>query len=59
RFMRLPRDLTSPVAGNGLGLFICRQLAEAMGGSIWVESLGIEGDGSTFYLRLPMPPAAD
>src|SRR5579875_1182187 len=56
RFMRLPRDIASPVIGNGLRLFICRQLAEAMGGSIWVESQGIAGKGSTFHLRLPMPP---
>jgi signal transduction histidine kinase len=55
RFVRLPRELTSSVAGSGLGLFICRQLVEAMHGSIWVESTGIPGQGSTFYVRLPMP----
>jgi signal transduction histidine kinase len=25
-----------------------------MGGRIWVESTGVEGEGSTFYLRLPL-----
>lgn len=54
RFVRLPRDLTSSITGNGLGLFICRQLVEAMDGSIWVESAGIEGEGSAFHLRLPV-----
>ncbi len=56
RFTRLPRDLASSVEGNGLGLYLCRVLAESMGGAIWAESTGIEGEGSTFHLRLPVPP---
>jgi signal transduction histidine kinase len=56
RFVRLPRDLASPVNGNGLGLYLCRVFAEAMGGSIWVESSGIPGEGSEFHLQLPLPP---
>lgn len=55
RFVRLPRDLASTVVGNGLGLYVCRICAEAMGGRIWVESSGIEGEGSTFHIRLPAP----
>jgi signal transduction histidine kinase len=59
RFVRLPRDLASATVGNGLGLYLCRELTEAMGGRIWVESTGVEGEGSTFYLRLPLaPPSA-
>jgi signal transduction histidine kinase len=54
RFVRLPRDLASATVGNGLGLYLCRELAEAMGGHIRVESIGVEGEGSTFYLRLPV-----
>ncbi|HEU5367017.1 MAG TPA: ATP-binding protein, partial [Ktedonobacterales bacterium] len=57
RFVRLPRDLASNVVGNGLGLYVCRICAEAMGGRIWVESTGVEGEGATFHLRLPVPPA--
>jgi signal transduction histidine kinase len=56
RFVRLPRDLASNVVGNGLGLHLCRILAEAMGGTIWVESTGVEGEGSTFIVRLPAQP---
>ncbi len=57
RFTRLPRDLASSVEGNGLGLYLCRVMAESMGGAVWAESSGVEGEGSTFHLRLPVPPA--
>ena len=40
------------VAGTGLGLYIGRALAEAMGGSLTVRSAD-DGAGSTFSLRLP------
>lgn len=56
RFVRLQRDLASNVPGNGLGLYLCQAYAQAMGGTIWVESAGIEGEGSTFHVRLPLPP---
>lgn len=58
RFVRLPRDIASTVHGTGLGLYLCRVFTEAMGGSIWVESTGAPGEGSTFHVRLPMPPRA-
>jgi signal transduction histidine kinase len=56
RFVRLPRDLASTVPGNGVGLFLCRVLTEAMNGTIGVESTGVEGEGSTFWVRLPAAP---
>lgn len=52
RFVRLERDMNSPIRGAGLGLYICRQLIQAMGGRIWVESTGIPGEGSTFIFTL-------
>jgi len=52
RFVRLERDMNSPVRGAGLGLYICKQLLTAMGGEIWVESSGIPGEGSSFVFML-------
>jgi signal transduction histidine kinase len=54
RFVRLERDIASSVTGTGLGLAICRSYVEAMGGTIWVESTGVPGEGSTFRFTLPL-----
>ncbi len=53
KFVRLQRDVSGPIRGTGLGLYICKQLVEAMGGQIWVESSGIAGQGSCFSFTLP------
>jgi signal transduction histidine kinase len=58
RFVRLPRDLASNIMGNGLGLYLCSVYCEAMSGHIWVESTGIPGEGSTFFIQLPVAEAA-
>ena len=39
------------VEGSGVGLSLCKSLAEAMGGTIGVESA--VGEGSTFWIELP------
>jgi signal transduction histidine kinase len=56
RFVRLDRDMNSPVRGAGLGLYISEQLVQAMGGRIWVESSGVPGEGSTFSFALQRAP---
>jgi signal transduction histidine kinase len=53
RFVRLERYMVGTSRGSGLGLAITRQLVEAMYGTIWVESSGIDGEGSTFSFTLP------
>ena len=45
----------SGVPGTGLGLALCKQLVEAMGGSVGVRSEA--GVGSCFTVRLPAAPA--
>ncbi len=41
------------IAGTGLGLYICRQLAWAHGGDLWAESAG-DGVGAAFHIALPL-----
>jgi signal transduction histidine kinase len=52
KFVRLKRDQSGPITGSGLGLYICKLLVEAMQGQIWVESSGVEGEGSQFCFTL-------
>lgn len=54
-FEQADNSNTRLYGGSGLGLTICRRLAELMGGSIWAES--VLGQGSTFYVELPFEVA--
>lgn len=53
RFTRLESAKKSTQQGAGLGLYLCRQLVEAMGGRIWMESDGVPGEGASFFVALP------
>jgi PAS domain S-box-containing protein len=55
-FTQADASTTRRYGGTGLGLYICRQLAELMGGRVDMESRG--GKGSRFWVDLPLAPAA-
>lgn len=51
KFYRVDNAETNQIGGTGLGLYLCRRLAETMGGRIWAESEYKKG--STFFLEIP------
>ena len=55
-FAQADVSTTRRFGGTGLGLFICRQLADLMGGT--VRASGVPGQGSCFALRIPLDDAA-
>ena len=56
-FTQADTSTTRQFGGTGLGLSISQQLAELMGGNIWVES--VEGKGTTFHFTLPFEEMND
>ncbi len=52
KFYRLDAAMSRGVGGSGLGLYICRELAQGMDGEIWASSR--PGGGSDFCLELPL-----
>jgi signal transduction histidine kinase len=55
RFHQMDAASTRRSEGAGLGLYITRQLVDAMGGGIELTSR--EGFGSTFAVTIPLRPA--
>jgi len=52
RFFRVENALTRRTGGTGLGLYLAKQLVQAMRGRLWVASR--PGEGSTFSFTLPL-----
>lgn len=54
RFYRGDNHMVIATAGTGLGLSIVAKLINMHHGRIWVQSSGIEGEGSIFSFTLPI-----
>jgi len=57
KFYRIDNSDTREIGGTGLGLYLCRRLAEAMEGRLWIESE--RGKGSQFILEIKRISAED
>lgn len=51
KFYRADNSQTRSIGGTGLGLYLVKQLVEAMNGRVWAES--VFGSGSSFFVSLP------
>ncbi|MCZ6862751.1 MAG: response regulator [Alphaproteobacteria bacterium] len=51
-FSQVDASTARRYGGTGLGLAISKQLCELMGGTMWVESAGVPGQGSEFHFTI-------
>lgn len=56
KFFRAAGAKDQNTLGNGLGMYISRKIIEQHGGSIWIESEGLD-KGTTFHIWLPLEKA--
>jgi signal transduction histidine kinase len=57
KFYQVDPTLTKEASGAGLGLAICKELSNLLGGKLDLESE--PGHGTTFFLTLPVEPPDD
>ena len=50
-FMPFVRLGNRSVPGCGLGLAVCKKIIEELGGTMWIESKGVEGVTFCFTIR--------
>jgi signal transduction histidine kinase len=55
-FTQADKSIARQYGGTGLGLFLCKQIVEMMGGKIGFRTR--PGEGSTFHFTLPFPIAS-
>ncbi len=56
RFYQSKRDGLGPRGGTGIGLSLCRELAQLLGAKVWATSE--YGKGSAFFFRFPKKPVS-
>jgi signal transduction histidine kinase len=57
RFVQVNQSSTRPVGGAGLGLYICRRLAELIGGRVWLERS--DQVATVFNVFIPLTPPSN
>ncbi len=53
-FTQVDTTTTRKTGGTGLGLPISRRLIQMHSGRLWAESTGVNGEGATFHVQLPI-----
>jgi len=58
RFYQVDQTSTREKGGTGLGLYICRHLAQAIGGRVWLGRSDTSGSEFSLWLPLELPHGA-